>query len=139
MYLIFSIVCVIIGTNIWYGSLLDIPLAQLTLRMILSNLASVAFLIGALWLLGESLKEDRVWPWRWTLAYLGNSLIKTGFVVAFSYGALYINNQTQNKFLSWAIIILVGLAILGILMSPKEEFEIFKEKSSSKDKDEEIT
>lgn len=136
MYLIFSIICVIVGANIGYGSLLDIPLAKLTLGMIFNNLASVAFYIGALWLLGESLKEDRIWPWRWTWAYLGNLLIKIGFVAAFSYGAFYISNKTQNEFFSWAIIIFFGLAILGVLILPKEEFEVFKEKSSSKDKDE---
>lgn len=137
MYLIFSVICVVIGANVGYGSLLDIPLSQLTLGMIFSNLASVAFYIGALWLLIESLKEERIWPWRWTWAYLGNLLIKVLLLAAFSYGAFYMSNKTQNEIFSWIIIIFFGLAVLGVLISPKEEFEVFKEKPTGKDENDE--
>lgn len=86
--------------------------------------------VGALYLGFKSLGKDRIWPWRWTLPYFGNLLVRGGCSVLFVYGAVVFVEEKRLD--GWGFIaVLVGVGILLLYTLFSSEFELFKEKKDS--------
>ena len=78
----------------------------------------------------RSVGEDRIWPWRWTLPYLGNLVARGVFSALFIYGAFVL---VEKKHLDgWGFIaVLVGVSIMLLYTFFSSDFEIFKEKKKN--------
>lgn len=130
MYLLLAILAALIGVAFSSGNLWNVPFAQLTIGMLVGNLVAAGLYLGAAYLTFRSLAEDRIWPWRWTLAILGNFSIRASISGAIGYAAHALVERKQLD--GWPLILTfaaAGIAILGVFFSP--EFEYFKERAKS--------
>lgn len=65
VYLIFAIVAGVVGL-LWPSvDVGDIPFFQLTPKMVSDYIIKFGSYSGAIYFLGKSLAQDRIWPWRW--------------------------------------------------------------------------
>lgn len=123
MYLIASAILLFLASYLSPGNIADIPLGKMTLRILFSFIFSVAVFIFSMWFFGNSLKKDRIWPWRWTIPYFGNLCIRTACILAVIYAALeFIKLEIPET------LVLIGslIFILASLFLP--ELNVFEEK-----------
>lgn len=112
------------------GSIGDVPFSELTLNMLFGNLFAGACYIGALYFGFKSLEADRIWPWRWTLPYVGNLLVRGGFSAFFIYGAVaFVEKANLDEWGFIAVLVGVGVLLLAVFFS--SEFEFFKERNKT--------
>jgi hypothetical protein len=127
MYLLFAILAALIGTAIFEGSLGNVPFSKLTLNIVLSNLIASSCFIGAIHFGFKSLENDRIWPWRWTLSYFGNLMIRFAYSASFLFCIVTLMEEKHVAGLSLVIIELVACVILLYTLF-SSEFEQFKDK-----------
>ena len=90
MYLLLAIIPAVFGLWISPGNISDVPFSKLTLRRLFASLFEIASYGVALYFGGKSLDIDRIWPWRWTLPYLGNLIVRSGFSALIIYGSIIV-------------------------------------------------
>lgn len=130
MYLLLAIISVVVGISVSHGNIGDVPFSELTLNMLFGNLFAGACYIGTVYFGFKSLEIDRIWPWRWTLPYVGNLIVRSSISALYIYGAeAIVEKKHLYGWLLTAVWVLVGLLVLTTLFSP--EFEFFKEKEES--------
>lgn len=129
MYLFFSLIALAVG---WYfdpGQISEIPFAELTIKKASSSLFSWSLYGLMLYMLIESIFKDRIWPWRWTLPYFGNLLLRLIFITLIVASPFFIAGETKVSDLGFTIALLAILAgILFAVFSPA--LNVFKEKAS---------
>ena len=76
MRLFFAILIALVGVWVDPGSIGDTPFAELTLYEVGGALLALALYGVAFACLIASILVDRIWPWRWTLRYFGDLLIR---------------------------------------------------------------
>ena len=130
MYLLVALITAVIGASVSHGSLGDVPFSELTINMLFGNLFAVACYIGAIYIGLKSLEKDRIWPWRWTLPYLGNLIARGGISALYIYGAeVLVEKKHLDGWVLTAVWVVVGVFVLTTLFS--SEFEFFKEKKET--------
>jgi len=127
MFLLFAIILAVFGNSFSHGNLGDVPFSELTLNMLFGNLFTGACYLGALYLGFKSLEKDRIWPWRWTLPYFGNLLIRVAVSALLLYGAFTLDASGHLNALEW-ILLLIGVTGLLLLTLFSPGLEFFKEK-----------
>lgn len=81
------------------------------MNMLFGKLFEGGWYLGAAYLGVKSLENDRIWPWRWTLPYVGNLLVRSGLSVLFVYGELAFVEKKRLD--GWGLVaVLVGTGIL---------------------------
>lgn len=131
MYLIASAFFMIFAKYITPENFSDIPLSQMTFRILFKFILALGCATFSVGFFLKSLEKDRIWPWNWTIPYLGNLIIRSAVIfatVAFSH---YIINYEKINFN--LVFFSTIAAILFIMFSP--EFNFFDEKKKdSKEK-----
>ncbi len=131
MYLLFAIIAAVFGASMGSRNLGDIPFSQLTFNMLWNNLLSAVGYIGAVFLGFQSLLHDRIWPWRWTLPYFGNLLVR-GTILALVGGvAAFV---LEEKYLyGWRFVALLIFSVMFLLyVFFSSDFNVFHEKENIK-------
>lgn len=130
MYLLLAIISVVVGMSVSPGKISDVPFSELTLRMLFGSLFEVVCYCGAVYFGSKSLETDRIWPWRWTLPYLGNILLRAGLSALLIYGvATFIEEKDLDGWRSIAALVVGGILLLAIFFS--SDLDYFKEKTEA--------
>lgn len=129
MYLLLAIVLALFGYAINGDNKLgDTPFATLTLNMLFSSALAVGAYACALWALFRSWDHDRIWPWHWSLPFLGNSVIRICVVAGLWWVGLYfITKQHLDGFL--LLVACAVLAVCSLYVLFTSELDYFAEKN----------
>ena len=127
MFLLLAIILAIFGGFFSHGNIGDVPFSEITPNMLFGNLFASACYLGAFFLGFKSLQKDRIWPWRWTLPYFGNLLVRVALSALLLYGAFTLDESVHLNALE-GILLLIGVGILLLLTLFSSELEFFKEK-----------
>lgn len=126
MYLLLSAIAAIVAAATWSAPIGDVPFAQLTLDMIFARIFSCGLAAAAICAIFKSLGKDRIWPWRWTIPYVGNLLVRTCACAAIIAFAIYWGDKKILAGVPTLIIVLTtGLLILWMLFT--RELNVFSE------------
>jgi hypothetical protein len=117
MNLFFALVVFGLGLWAWPTGITDLPFSALTLKLVAGLLLAGWLYYSALKLLGESFKEDRIWPWRWTWRSLGDMLLRGVMVAATLWFSVYLSSHTRlaegaGFFVIWALAACVCLGFM---------------------------
>src|SRR5688572_26438310 len=130
MYLICCfILCAVIW--IWFPeNISNIPLGQLTLNEIGKYILKIIIFVYAIWMFGNSLKNDKIWPWRWTRTYLPLLLFKIiatlviGYVVIWLFTHLL--DTDKNTYIAIGFLVVgVIVAFINLIILSETEFYAF--------------
>lgn len=133
MFLFITLVCAALAVYLpSKGLSSDTPISAITLGMLFSLGLRLFLYAAAFQAFMKSLDADRIWPWRWTLPYLGNLCIR-GSIIAFILYALDDSYADLIKKYPQIVIFAVTLcAILFVMFS--SELELLQEKKKEDDK-----
>lgn len=130
MYLLLGIISAVIGASVSHGNLGAVPFSELTINMLLGNFFAVVCYIGAMYFGFKSLEKDRIWPWRWTLPYLGNLIAQASISALYIYGGTVLVEKKHLDGLALTTMwVVVGIFVLTTFFS--SEFKFFKEKKET--------
>lgn len=128
MYLVGAVILVFM--SIFLKPSVDIsntPLSELTLGNIFSAIISAGIALCALIAFFKSFEHDRIWPWRWTLPYVGNLLFKAAILCGSAWILQYIWNPKWPDLVQIIAAIIAVIFGLGVMILDKEDLP-FKEK-----------
>lgn len=127
MFLLLAIFLAVVGYatggNTHIG---DTPFSELTLNMLLSAAFSGGAYLAAIWAVFHSFDHDRIWPWRWSLPWLGNALLRLGVIAALVAFAAFFY-QTKHLGDGALLLLVIGLAIAILYVLLTSELNYFKE------------
>jgi len=116
MYLIGALVAFFIGLSC-STDISDIPLSELTLRLIFGSLASLLFYGLATYLAVMSLGNDMVWPWkwRWNRYYIGSIVARTLLAGLGVWAAVWYVLSASPNMSSWKEISIAVFMLIYVL------------------------
>lgn len=116
MRLLFAFVVFGFAAWAWPDGITDRPFSSLTLKMVGAFLSAAFLYWWALLCVLDSLKKDRIWPWRWTWAYLAELGIRSALLAAIFWVGFAMNGTLANRpgdvLLFW---VLWGCVLVGAL------------------------
>lgn len=128
MYLLLAIVAAVIGAYASPRNLAEVPLSQLTPALLRDNAFSAAGYLAIIVFGYRSLRSDRIWPWRWTLRYVGNLLIRSAvftFVVVVVGAYLLFDDSYWT---GWRFVSLVAFAAIFTMYTLfSTDLDVFQE------------
>lgn len=125
MHLLASIVFFCFARCATPDNVTNTTLGQMTLSTLCSSAISAGCYIFAIKFFIQSLESDRIWPWHWTLPYLGNLCIRLAVIS----GILFVAYKYYSKDPLGELLILAfsGIFILAALFS--SDLDFFEEKN----------
>jgi len=126
MYLLLAIIAFLLGYATSGKEIGSTPLSQLTLDMLLAAACSVGGYLTALWAFFHSLDHDRIWPWRWSLPYLGNGMLRLGLIAALISLSIYAHDKWHLGGMA-STLCLIALAISVVYLLMTSELNYFNE------------
>jgi hypothetical protein len=126
MYLLLAIAAAAVGVFTGPLDFADTPLSQLTVKTLLNHALPIVGYGCAVVFLIQSLRYDRIWPWRWTIRYVGNLLVRCAALSTLLIGAYFLFDKSYLSGWRFLSLIVFGVIFLFyVLFSP--DFEVFKE------------
>jgi hypothetical protein len=130
MYLLFAITALLLTLAYAQSDISEIPFSQLTLKLIGDRIFTIGGYCVCIFFAFKSFEKDRIWPWRWTVAFLGNLAIRIGVCLICGAVSIFLYQSAKGGIFK---IIIIGASMITCLWAMfSSEFNYFKEKPNSK-------
>lgn len=130
MFMLITIFLAVLGLWVWPEGIGDVPMSELTLKMLARALFALALAWAVFVTFRESLEHDLLWPWRWTWWYVAGMVVKFGaLAVAGYYGLPLLDLIPADKgWVVWVILLFLIPNLLGWLLVPMHDIlrDMFK-------------